>query len=177
VEAALEQTAERVTYDSAYRRIGYPGGDVASDRGVCADVVIRAYRRLGIDLQVEVHEDMRRAFRAYPKLWGLKRPDTNIDHRRVPNLQAFFKRAGAGIAVSTGPAAYLPGDLVTWTVPPHLPHIGIVTDRRSAAGVPLVVHNIGRGPELEDMLFAFPITGHFRYCKPAARPQAAATAR
>jgi uncharacterized protein YijF (DUF1287 family) len=163
VLAALEQTHSPVTYDGAYRRIPYPGGDVPESKGVCTDVVIRAYRRVGVDLQVEVHEDMVRAFRSYPQLWGLSGPDSNIDHRRVPNLQTFFRRAGAQLEVSREPSRYQPGDLVTWTVPPNLPHIGMVTAGRSPSGTPLVVHNIGRGPELEDMLFSFPITGHYRF--------------
>ncbi len=163
IAAAVEQTRSHVVYDSAYRKIAYPGGDVPASRGVCADVVIRAYRKLGVDLQVRVHEDMVRHFRAYPDRWGLQAPDPNIDHRRVPNLQTFFRRAGAELPVSQTPGDYHPGDLVTWSVPPHLPHIGIVIDRKSPAGVPLIVHNIGRGPQVEDVLFAFPITGHYRY--------------
>lgn len=163
VAAAIARTHSHVVYDSAYRRIAYPGGDVPATRGVCADVVIRAYRQVGVDLQVKVHEDMMRHFSAYPNRWGLKRPDANIDHRRVPNLQAFFRRAGAELPVTHNPADYRPGDLVTWSVPPHLPHIGIVIDRKSPAGVPLIVHNIGNGPVIENVLFAFPITGHYRY--------------
>jgi hypothetical protein len=163
VAAALEQTRSSVVYDGSYRRIGYPGGDVPASVGVCTDVVIRAYRRIGVDLQVKVHEDMQRAFRAYPQLWGLTRPDSNIDHRRVPNLQTFFRRSGAALVVSREASAYHTGDLVTWLLPGNLPHIGIVTSERSSAGVPLVVHNIGRGPELEDILFGYPITGHYRY--------------
>ena len=163
VAAAIAQAATRVTYDGSYRRIPYPGGDVPPSIGVCSDVVIRAYRAIGIDLQVEVHEDMVRAFRAYPQLWGMARPDANIDHRRVPNLQTYLRRRGAALPVSRGPGAYLPGDLVTWMLPGNLPHIGIVTGRKTASGTPMIVHNIGRGPEVEDMLFAFPITGHFRY--------------
>ena len=163
VTAAIAQTRTAVTYDGSYRRIPYPGGDVPSNIGVCTDVVIRAYRQIGIDLQVNVHEDMRRAFRAYPALWGMRGPDRNIDHRRVPNLQTFFKRAGADLGRSTAPDAYRPGDLVTWMLPGNLPHIGIVIDRRSRADVPLVVHNIGRGPEIEDILFRYTITGHYRY--------------
>ena len=163
IAAALEQTRTRVTYDGSYRRIGYPGGDVPPSIGVCTDVVIRAYRKLGVDLQVKVHEDMRRAFTAYPRLWGLGAPDPNIDHRRVPNLQTYFRRAGAELVVSRDPSDYRPGDLVTWMLPGNLPHIGIATGERSPAGIPLIVHNIGRGPELEDILFSFPITGHYRY--------------
>jgi uncharacterized protein YijF (DUF1287 family) len=163
IAAAVEQTRSTVIYDSAYRKIAYPGGDVPETRGVCADVVIRAYRKLGVDLQVRVHEDMMRDFSAYPHRWGLTAPDPNIDHRRVPNLQTFFRRAGAELHVSKNPDDYQPGDLVTWSVPPHLPHIGMVIDRKSPEGVPLIVHNIGRGPEIADMLFAYPITGHYRY--------------
>jgi uncharacterized protein YijF (DUF1287 family) len=168
VAAAAAQTAIPTVYDGAYRRIDYPGGDVPPDRGVCTDVVIRAYRELGIDLQVEVHEDMRRDFGDYPALWGLRRPDPNIDHRRVPNLQAFLRRAGAALAVGDAPDDYRAGDLVTWMLPGNLPHIGIVADRRSPAGVPLIVHNIGAGPQVEDVLFAWPITGHYRYVPGAA---------
>lgn len=163
VAAAVAQTRTAVMYDGAYRRIPYPGGDVPGAVGVCTDVIIRAYRKLGVDLQVKVHEDMKRAFSSYPHLWGLAAPDPNIDHRRVPNLRTFFRRAGAELLVSPEANAYRTGDLVTWGLPGNLPHIGIVTDRTSPAGVPLVVHNIGRGPEVEDILFAYPITGHYRY--------------
>ena len=163
VAAAVAQTRTQVSYDGSYRRIPYPGGDVPANIGVCTDVVIRAYRQLGIDLQVKVHEDMKQAFRSYPMLWGMRGPDSNIDHRRVPNLQTFFRRAGAELRLSTDPAAYRPGDLVTWMLPGNLPHIGIVTAERSAAGVPLIAHNIGRGPEVEDMLFRYTITGDYRY--------------
>ena len=163
VEAAVAQTGARVTYDGSYRRIAYPGGDVPESIGVCTDVVIRAYRRAGIDLQVKVHEDMKGAFRAYPQSWGMSGPDPNIDHRRVPNLQTFFRRAGAQLPVVRDAAAYRAGDLVTWMLPRSLPHIGIVTAQRSSTGTPLMVHNIGRGPEVEDMLFTYPITGHYRY--------------
>jgi uncharacterized protein YijF (DUF1287 family) len=164
LEHAFAQTRQQVVYDGAYRRIPYPGGDVPADRGVCTDVVIRAYRGIGVDLQQLVHEDMRRHFAAYPKLWGLARPDTNIDHRRVPNLQTFFTRRGAQLPVSTEAATYRPGDLVTWMLPGNLPHIGVVSNRRSEDGQrPLIVHNIGRGPQLEDMLFAYRMTGHYRF--------------
>jgi len=162
-DAAMEQTRATVVYDSSYRKIAYPGGDVPPSLGVCADVVIRAYRRLGIDLQVKVHEDMARNFTSYPQLWKLPGPDTNIDHRRVPNLQTFFRRAGAEVPASNNPDDYHAGDLVTWRVPPNLPHIGIVTGQKSPSGAPYVVHNIGRGPQMEDMLFMYPITGHYRY--------------
>jgi hypothetical protein len=164
VAAAIERTNHAVRYDGAYRQIAYPMGDVPADIGVCTDVVIRAYRALGIDLQQLVHEDMKAHFSAYPGHWGLTRPDTNIDHRRVPNLQVFFTRHGESLPVTDEPGNYAPGDLVTWVVGGSQPHIGIVTDARSADGKrPLIVHNIGRGPRHEDMLFALPITGHYRY--------------
>lgn len=166
LSAALAQTEQRVTYDGSYRRIAYPGGDVPAHIGVCTDVIIRAYRAIGVDLQQRVHEDMRRAFHAYPKQWGLTRPDPNIDHRRVPNLQTYLRRQGAALPPSADPNVYRPGDLVTWMLPGNLPHIGIVTDRRSADGKrPLIVHNIGQGPKLEDMLFAYSITGHYRFIR------------
>ncbi len=164
IEAAVAQTTQRVVYDGSYHRIPYPGGDVPSHIGVCTDLVIRAYRAVQIDLQQHVHEDMQRAFGKYPKAWGLRRPDSNIDHRRVPNLQTFFRRRGAALPVSGDAGDYQPGDLVTWMLPGNLPHIGIVTDKKGPGGErPLIAHNIGNGPELEDMLFSFPITGHYRY--------------
>jgi uncharacterized protein YijF (DUF1287 family) len=164
IAAAIERTAHVVRYDGSYRKIAYPGGDVPDNIGVCTDVIVRSYRALGIDLQKEIHEDMRRHFSLYPKNWGLKKPDTNIDHRRVPNLQIFFTRHGQKLPVSDNSEAYRPGNLVTWMLPGNLPHIGIVTDRRSDDGRrPLIVHNIGSGNVLEDMLFAYKITGHYRY--------------
>jgi uncharacterized protein YijF (DUF1287 family) len=165
IAAAIERTGHSVVYDGAYLRLAYPGGDVPDNIGVCTDVVIRAYRAgLGVDLQEQVHEDMSRAFAEYPAIWGLQRPDANIDHRRVPNLETFFARHGETPPVSGNPDDYQPGDLVTWRIPGNLPHIGIVTDRRSPDGRrPLIVHNIGRGPRLEDMLFDYRISGHFRY--------------
>jgi uncharacterized protein len=164
IRAAVAQTAVRVIYDGSYRRIPYPGGDVPGHIGVCTDLIIRAYRAVGVDLQIQVHEDMTAAFALYPQLWGLSRPDANIDHRRVPNLQTYLHRRGAEIPVGRDADAYLPGDLVTWMLPGNLPHIGLVTDQRSRDGARrLVVHNIGRGPQLEDMLFNYPITGHYRY--------------
>ncbi len=165
VAAAVARTRHAVTYDGTYRRLAYPGGDVAADRGVCTDVVIRAYRAgLGIDLQERVHEDMRRAFERYPATWGLGRPDANIDHRRVPNLEVYFARHGRRLTVSRDPRDYKPGDLVTWRLGGGLPHIGVVTDRRSPDGKrPLIAHNMGQGPQLEDMLFDHPIHGHFHY--------------
>ena len=165
VSAAREQTRSAVIYDGSYRRIAYPMGDVPQNRGVCTDVVVRAYRAIGIDLQALVHEDMAANFRLYPQQWGLSEPDSNIDHRRVPNLQTFLQRAHADIGGSASSAgAYLPGDLVTWMLPGNLPHIGIVSDRAGlSASRPLIIHNIGAGPAEEDILFAYPITGHYRY--------------
>lgn len=166
LSAALAQTEQRVVYDGSYRRIAYPGGDVPANIGVCTDVIVRAYRAIGVDLQQRVHEDMRSAFHAYPKLWGLSKPDPNIDHRRVPNLQAYLRRQRAELPRSGDAHTFRPGDLVTWMLPGNLPHIGIVTDRRSDDGArPLIVHNIGQGPKLEDMLFAYPITGHYRFLR------------
>ncbi|MCB1590812.1 MAG: DUF1287 domain-containing protein [Alphaproteobacteria bacterium] len=165
-QAAIERTAHEISYDGRYFKIPYPGGDIPAHLGVCTDVIIRTYRALGIDLQKEVHEDMKAHFNAYPKLWGLKSTDTNIDHRRVPNLQAFFTRKGQSLPVTQNPADYKTGDLVTWNLKTigSLPHIGIVTDRRSRDGLrPLIVHNIGAGTTLEDMLFSYTITGHYRY--------------
>ncbi|MCZ4279414.1 DUF1287 domain-containing protein [Kiloniella laminariae] len=164
-EEALKRTEVFVLYDSSYYRISYPGGDVPQHSGVCSDVVIRSYRGLGIDLQKLVHEDMRTSFSAYPAYWGLTKPDSNIDHRRVPNLRVFFTRHGISLPLSKDPQAYQAGDLVSWNLRPggSLPHIGIISDEKSTDGVPLVVHNIGRGPELEDMLFDYEITGHYRY--------------
>lgn len=166
VSAALERTQHQVSYNGAYYRLDYPNGDVPANIGVCTDVVIRAYRTLGVDLQVLVHEDMAANFGAYPskRIWGLSTTDRNIDHRRVPNLQAFFRRHGESLPISQAPADYAPGDVVTWMLPGNLPHIGIVTDKLAAnTGTPKVVHNIGAGPRLEDMLFDYRITGHYRY--------------
>lgn len=165
VQAALERTKHSVIYDGSYHVIDYPGGDVPANIGVCTDVVIRSYRALGIDLQKLVHEDMRANFGLYPsrKIWGLKRPDKNIDHRRVPNLKVFFKRKGKALPVTKNPKNYQPGDLVTWMLPGNLPHIGIVTDQKNIFGTPLIVHNIGQGPKLENILFSYPITGHYRF--------------
>lgn len=162
--AAEAQCGVTLFYDPSYVRIAYPLGDVPIDRGVCADVVVRAYRALGIDLQERVHADMAAHFGAYPRLWGLKRPDANIDHRRVPNLETFFRRFGQAFAPSAAPGAYRPGDLVTWRLDNRLPHIGIVSEERTADGVrPLMVHNVGLGARQEDVLFAYPMNGHFRY--------------
>ena len=163
-DAAVELTKTRVIYDPAYKSIPYPNGDVAPDRGVCTDVIVRAYRKLGIDLQQKVHEDMKTNFSKYPQRWSLKRPDTNIDHRRVPNLSTFFARHGEKLTITNKPDDYKPGDIVTWILDNGLDHIGIVIDRKSRDGKRhLVVHNIGRGQVAEDCLFNWKITGHFRY--------------
>ena len=165
--AALHRLQSRVTYDGKYVKIGYPWGDVPSNIGVCTDVVIRSYRKLGIDLQKEVHQDMRASFNSYPnpRKWGLSRPDTNIDHRRVYNLRQFFQRKGAGLPITRNPRDYKAGDLVTWMVGPDLPHIGVVVDKRSPSDPNrlMIVHNIAEGPQMEDILFRFRITGHYRY--------------
>ncbi|MCX7557549.1 DUF1287 domain-containing protein [Xanthomonadaceae bacterium JHOS43] len=163
INAARARTRIGETYDPSYVVIAYPGGDVPADRGVCTDVVIRAYRAIDIDLQVLVHEDMRTHFARYPALWGLERPDRNIDHRRVPNLETWFRRQGAALPPSRTAADYRPGDVVSWRLPGNLPHIGIVSDRDSAEGTPLILHNIGAGSTEEDVLFAWPVVGHFRY--------------
>lgn len=166
VAAALYRTTQSVTYDGRYFSIPYPNGDVPAHLGVCTDVVIRAYRALGEDLQQRVHEDMAANFSLYPsrRIWGLTRPDRHIDHRRVPNLQTFFRRFGETLPLTQNPDDYRPGDLVTWMLPGNLPHIGIVVDQVVAGeGRPWIVHNIGAGPKLEDRLFAYPITGHYRY--------------
>jgi uncharacterized protein YijF (DUF1287 family) len=164
VTGAMERLEHEVTYDGSYRRIDYPGGDVPDSIGVCTDVVIRVYRKAGIDLQEEVHVDMSAHFSKYPQNWGLTKPDSNIDHRRVLNLKAFFQRKGEALPVTSNADDYQPGDIVTWVIPGNLPHIGIVVKQRSEDSTrPLIVHNIGQGPRLEDILFAFPITGHYRY--------------
>lgn len=163
-DAAISITKDKVTYDPKYISIPYPNGDVPKDKGVCTDVVIRAYRKLGIDLQKEVHEDMKRNFSLYPKTWGLKKTDTNIDHRRVPNLQVFFTRNGKSLGISEKASDYKTGDLVTWMINDKLPHIGIVTHKKSADGKRnLIVHNVGAGQVLEDCLFQYNITGHYIY--------------
>ncbi len=165
--AAYAQAEHTKSYDGSYRRISYPNGDVPMETGVCSDVVVRAYRTLGTDLQKKVHEDMKAHFALYPKTWGLSKPDTNIDHRRVPNLQVFFTRHGKSLPVSSDAAAYVPGDIVTWNLAAParmLPHIGIVSDKRTADGLrPLITHNIGQGVRTEDILFEYKITGHYRY--------------
>lgn len=159
---ARKQVGVTLSYDPAYRRLSYPGGDVPMATGVCTDVVIRALRQQGLDLQETVHRDMRGNFSVYPKNWGLNRPDSNIDHRRVPNLMTWFKRQGWSLPVKQDAAAYQPGDIVTWDLGRGLTHIGIISDRQAPTATPLVLHNIGRGTQEEDILFAYRITGHYR---------------
>jgi uncharacterized protein len=164
IAAARARTTRHEIYDGSYRVLSYPMGDVPNDRGVCTDLIIRAYRALGVDLQVLVHEDMQRNFAEYPQVWGLRNPDRNIDHRRVPNLQKFFERAGAKLRVSSAASDYKPGDLVTWMLPGNLPHIGIISDQQvPGSNRPKVIHNIGAGPVEDDILFLYSITGHYRY--------------
>jgi uncharacterized protein YijF (DUF1287 family) len=166
--AAIERTNHHVRYDPAYVRISYPGGDVPADTGVCTDEVIRSYRALGVDLQKEVHEDMAAHFSEYPRKWNwlLARPDSNIDHRRVPNLMVFFSRRGERLRITSNPSDYNPGDLVTWDLAAGVPHIGIVVNQKGGSGRWMVVHNIGQGPRMEDVLFDWKITGHYRYYGP-----------
>ena len=165
ITAARSQIGVTRHYSGGYVQLAYPGGDVPLITGVCTDVLIRAYRTaFKHDLQKSVHEDMSRHFSLYPKTWGLKRPDRNIDHRRVPNLQIFFSRHGTTLPVSQSPKDYKPGDLVTQMINGRLPHIAIVSDRLSTDDRrPLIIHNIGGGAQEEDALFAHPITGHYRY--------------
>jgi hypothetical protein len=164
--AAAHRATVHVIYDGSYLQIPYPGGDVPSNLGVCTDEVIRAYRLVGIDLQKEVHEDMVRAFVQYPKIWQLSKPDPNIDHRRVPNLMTFFLRHGITLSIESNPKLYFPGDLVVWRLSDGLLHIGMVVSQMSTDGRrPLIMHNIGTGPKIEDALYVGKIIGHFRYKK------------
>jgi len=163
-KAAIELTYQDVTYDPAYRVIAYPNGDVAADKGVCTDVIIRAYRKIGIDLQKEVHEDMKKNFSAYPQIWGLTKPDKNIDHRRVPNLMTYFKRQGAEKPINHNANDYVAGDIVCWDLGGGITHIGIVVPIKSDDKLRnKIVHNIGAGQVLEDCLFDFQIIGHYRF--------------
>ncbi len=163
LQNAYAQVGKTVEYDPGYSAIAFPGGDVPIERGVCTDVIVRAYRGIGVDLQLLVNRDMRAAFGAYPKLWGLSHPDPNIDHRRVPNLAVFFTRNGKVLPLSKDAASYKAGDIVTWRLADGRPHIGLVSGRQNASGRPLIVHNIGAGAQLEDVLFEFEVTGHYRF--------------
>lgn len=166
-DSALTLTQQDVVYDPSYFRIDYPGGDIPENKGVCTDVIIRAYRKMGIDLQKEVHEDMSAHFDQYPSKWGHSRPDRNIDHRRVPNLMVFFKRNGELIRVTSASSDYKPGDIVCWDLGGGIPHIGLVSRIRTEDGMRyLIIHNIGAGQVVEDVLFSYRITGHFRYRGP-----------
>lgn len=169
VAAAMERTRHVVRYDPAYVRIPYPGGDVPANTGVCTDEIIRSYRSVGVDLQKEVHEDMVQNFDQYPRKWGWlsSGPDSNIDHRRVPNLMVFFARKGQFLALSDRADDYAPGEIVTWDLGGNVPHVGLVVDQKSArSGRYMIVHNIGQGPRMEDVLFSWKITGHYRYFGP-----------
>lgn len=163
-KAALALTKQQVAYDPSYFKIAYPGGDLPPDKGVCTDVIVRTYRALGVDLQKLVHEDMKTNFSKYPKNWGLKTTDRNIDHRRVPNLMTFFSRHGKSLPITNNPDIYQPGDIVTWNLGGNVPHIGIVINQKSQDNKrPLIVHNIGSGQEVSDCLLNYQITGHYRY--------------
>ena len=165
-DSALTLTKEKVVYDSNYFTLDYPNGDVPCGKGVCTDVVIRAYRKLGVDLQKEVHEDMQANFSQYPKTWKMTHADKNIDHRRVPNLMVFFSRKGEVKKNTTDASDYLPGDLVCWNLGGNITHIGIVSGKKSSDGKRnLIVHNIGAGQVLQDCLFDYKIIGHYRYKK------------
>ena len=162
--AAIELTNDEVIYDGSYYSIPYPNGDVAHGIGVCTDVIIRAYRTLGLDLQKEIHEDMKNNFDLYPKIWGLKKPDKNIDHRRVPNQMTYFERQGASLTITNDSKNYLPGDIVAWDLGGGTTHIGIVVDKKSSnSGNYMIVHNIGAGQNIDDCLFDVEIIGHYRF--------------
>ena len=169
VTAARAQIGVTTSYDPSYRKLAYPNGDVPAETGVCADVIVRALRKQNVDLQKLVHEDMRANFAAYPKNWGLAAPDSNIDHRRVLNLCAFFTRAEKSVPTTQNAADYKPGDIVAWNLRASgsLPHIGVVSDKKSSAGTPLIIHNIGAGVREEDILFKYAITAHFRLANAA----------
>ena len=167
-DAAIFITDPSIEYDPAYFSIKYPNGDIPANKGVCTDVIIRSYRRLNIDLQKEVHEDMAANFSKYPNLkkWGMTKTDTNIDHRRVPNLEIFFERKGVKLPVSKKAEDYKMGEIVTWLINGKLPHIGIITNKKSDDGKRnLIVHNVGRGQNLDDCLFDYEIVGHYKYVK------------
>ncbi|HQI71332.1 MAG TPA: DUF1287 domain-containing protein [Bacteroidales bacterium] len=163
-DSAIALTKVQVVYDPGYYVMDYPNGDVPADKGVCTDVIIRAYRKMGIDLQKEVHEDMIKNFKKYPDIWGLTHTDKNIDHRRVPNLMVFFTRHGTVKPITGNPDDFLPGDIVCWNLGGDVSHIGLVVNKKSSDGKRfMIVHNIGQGQVLEDCLFQHKITGHFRY--------------
>jgi uncharacterized protein YijF (DUF1287 family) len=175
IAAALEQVEVTTEYDPAYVKLAYPNGDVPLKTGVCADVIVRAFRKVELDLQKELHEDMKRHFAKYPKKWGAKAPDTNIDHRRVPNLMTWFERQGKALPLSNEAKDYLPGDVVAWNLSGGLTHIGFVSDvKAEGTNRYLIVHNIGAGTQLEDRLFEWKVIGRYRYfTAPETRPTAA----
>jgi len=160
--AARSQIGVTTNYDAAYRKLSYPNGDVPKETGVCADVIVRAFRAQNVDLQKEVHEDMKRDFGAYPRKWGLDKPDVNIDHRRVPNLMTYFRRKGYAQPAGEKPDQFAPGDIVAWDLGRGVTHIGFVSDRKDGRGTPLVIHNIGQGTKEENVLLQYRIIGHYR---------------
>jgi len=167
VLAARQQVGVTLIYDGSYRVLDYPGGDLPLERGVCTDVIVRALRTArALDLQKLVHEDMAAHFGAYQGRWGMKQPDANIDHRRVPNLMVYFQRAGYSQPVTQHGSDYLPGDVVAWNLGGRILHVGIVSDRQAVSGVPLIIHNIGAGAREEDILFRFIVIGHYRLNSP-----------
>ena len=164
VSAAQDRLKHSVRYNGAYMKLDYPNGDVPASMGVCTDVIIRSYgAAYGFDFQKAVHEDMKANFSAYPNHWGLTRTDRNIDHRRVPNLEAYLERQGASLSLSQKASDFKSGDIVSWRIAGRLPHIGIVSDKKSSDGTPLIIHNVGAGPQEEDVLFAYQMTGHYRF--------------
>ena len=164
IDGTVEQIGKTTSYDPSYQKIEYPHGDVPIETGVCSDVIVRAFRKGGIDLQKDVHEDMKGNFSAYPTRWGLKGTDVNIDHRRVPNLQTYFTRKGKSLATTSGSENFLPGDIVTWDLGGGVDHVGVVVNVWSKPTQRyLIVHNIGAGTLMEDVLFSWKITGHYRY--------------
>jgi len=164
IDGATDQVGKTVSYDPSYQKLDYPNGDVPIETGVCSDVIVRAFRKAGVDLQKEVHEDMKGNFSAYPTKWGLGGTDRNIDHRRVPNLQTFFDRKGKSQSTTAGNETFLPGDIVTWDLGGGIDHVGMVTNVwYKPSQRYLIVHNIGAGTRMEDVLFSWKITGHYRY--------------
>ena len=163
-EAALSIVDPNILYDGRYQKIDYPNGDVSSSIGVCTDVVIRSLRKLGIDLQKLIHEDMKNNFSEYPQFWGNDGPDKNIDHRRVYNQMKFFSRMGNEVEISDSPNDYIPGDIVSWNLGGNTTHIGVIVSKKSSDNLRyMVVHNIGSGQVLEDILFDYKIIGHYRF--------------
>jgi uncharacterized protein len=164
LDGAIAQAGVTTSYDPSYVKLDYPGGDVPEGTGVCSDVVVRAFRKAGVDLQKEVHEDMKAARSDYPTKWGAISPDSNIDHRRVLNLMAYFRRQGKSLPVSSSATDFQPGDIVAWELTNGIDHIGIVTNMLSDSDDRyLIVHNIGAGTRVEDVLFAWTIKGHYRF--------------